>query len=100
MNDEQLARILNLMHFKNLSIFKVIDINKDNIVVININYNIFNINKNNERLQELNIEFCSLIIVSNYKIENDEIQLSPESFIYKLKQELHILIFILTQKLY
>lgn len=91
MNDEQLARILNLMCFKNLSIFKVVDINEENIVVININYNIFNIKKNNERKKELNIECCSLIIISNYKEENDEINLSPESFIYILKQELYYL---------
>jgi hypothetical protein len=79
------------MCFKNLSIFKVVDINEENIVVININYNIFNIKKNNERKKELNIECCSLIIISNYKEENDEINLSPESFIYILKQELYYL---------
>ena len=77
--------------FKNLSIFKVIDINEDNIVVINKNYNIFNINKNNERLKEFNIECYALIIISNYNEENDEIKLSSESFIYILKQELYYL---------
>ena len=91
MSDEQLAKILDLMCFKNLSIFKVVDINEDNIVVININYNIFNINKNSERLKKFNIECCALIIISNYKEENDEIKLSTKSFIYILKQELYYL---------
>lgn len=91
LNDEQIARILNLMYFNNLSIFKVIDINKDIIVVMNINYKVFNINKNNIRFKDLNIELCALIIISNYKEKNDEIKLSDESFIYKLNQEFHYL---------
>ena len=91
MNDEQMVRILNLINFDNLAIFKVIDVNKDNIIVINVNYNIFNINKNNERLKGINIELCALIIISNYKEEDGKIKLTKESFIYKLKQELHYL---------
>jgi hypothetical protein len=91
MSEEQLAKILNLMSFNNLSIFKVVDINEDNIVVINTNYNIFNINKNCESLKKFNIECCALIIISNYKEENDEIKLSTKSFIYILKQELYYL---------
>ena len=35
-------------------IFKVIDVNKDNIIVINVNYHIFDINKNNNGLKEPN----------------------------------------------
>ena len=62
LNDEQIARILNIKYFDNLEIFKVVDINDDNIIVIDIYYKILNINKNNERLKELNIELCELII--------------------------------------
>ena len=52
---------------------------------------IFNLDKNNNILKELNIECCTLIIISNYKIEQNEIKLTDKSFIYKLKQELHYL---------
>ena len=91
LNDEQIARILNIMIFKNLSIFKVIDIDKDYIVVMNINYKVLNINKNNNKLKTLNIELCELLIISNYIQENDEIGLFEESFVYKLGQEFHYL---------
>lgn len=91
LNDEQLARIMNIMKFNNLSIFKVIDVDKDFIVVMNVNYIIFNLDKNNNILKELNIECYTLIIISNYLIEKEEIKLTDKSFIYKLKQELHYL---------
>ena len=91
LNDEEMARLLNLIFFKNLSIFKVIDIIKENIVVMNINYKILNINKNNNKLKVLNIELCELLIISNYLEENNEIKLIDESFVYKLNQEFHYL---------
>ena len=91
LDDEQLAKIMNIINFDNLSIFKVIDVDKDFIVVMNVNYKIFNLDKNNNILKELNIECCALIIISNYLIENDEIKLTNKSFIYKLKQELYYL---------
>ena len=91
LNDQQMARILNIMNFKNLSIFKVIDIDKEYIVVMNINYKVLNINKNNNKLKVLNIELCELLIISNYIEEKDEIKLFEESFVYKLKQEFHYL---------
>ena len=86
LNDEQMARILNIMIFKNLSIFKVIDIDKEYIVIMNINYKVLNINKNINKLKTLNIELCELLIISNYIQENDEIGLFEESFVYKLGQ--------------
>ena len=91
LNDEQLVKILNLMCFDNLAIYKVIDVNEDNIIVININYNIFNINKKNDKFQELNIQCCEMLIISNYKEENNEITLTNKSFIYKLNQNFHYL---------
>ena len=86
-----MARILNIMIFKNLSIFKVIDIDKEYIVIMNINYKVLNINKNINKLKTLNIELCELLIISNYREENDEIRLFEESFVYKLGQEFHYL---------
>ena len=91
LNDEQMAQILNIIFFENLSIFKVIDINKEYIVVMNINYKVLNLNKKNDKLKVLNIELCELLIISNYRQENDEIKLFEESFIYKLNQKFHYL---------
>ena len=91
LDDEQLAKIMNIMDFNNLSIFKVIDVGKNFIVVMNVNYKIFNLDKTNNIIQKLKIECCTLIIISNFLIENDEIKLTNKSFIYKLKQELHYL---------
>ena len=91
LNDEQMARILNLKYFDNLEIFKVIDINKDNIIVIDVFFNILNVNKNNEKLKGLNIELCTLIIISNFEKKDNEVKLFDESFIYKLKEEFHYL---------
>ena len=91
LNDEQLVKILNIIHFNNLAIYKVIDVNEDNIIVINKDYNIFNINKKNEKLKEFNIQICEMIIISNYIEEYNEIKLTEKSFVYKLNQELHYL---------
>ena len=91
LNNEQIARILNLTYFNNLSLFKVIDINEDTIIVININFKILNLRKNDIKLKDLNIELCSLLIISIYKEEKDEIVLLNNSSIFILNQEFHYL---------
>ena len=50
-----------------------------------------NLKKNDIRLKNLNIELCSLLIISIYKEEKDEIVLLNNSSIFILNQEFHYL---------
>ena len=87
LNEEQLLIILETLPFENVSLYHIIDINDNNIMLINSNGKLFELKQNKYFVDTYNIDFCSTILVSNYFRGENKIELNELSFVYKFKQE-------------
>ena len=82
---------------KNINIFKVIDIDKDYYFLIGKNkglYTLRKLDKNINNHSTNKIDFCTIILITNYKSENNdnnfsELFLTNNSYIYATKQEIY-----------
>lgn len=87
LNEEQLLIILETLPFENVALYHIIDINDNNIMLINSNGKLFELKHNKHFVDTHNIDFCSTILVSNYIMGENKIELNELSFVYKFKQE-------------
>lgn len=85
LNEEKLINLLDCYFYnENISLFEVIDIDDDKIILIDTREKIYEINNFQNYIKSYQIKFCSLLIIANYIIQkNDKIELTEHSFIYK-----------------
>ena len=89
LNEDRLISFLDCYFYdKNITIFEVIDIDNGNITLINNLTKIYEINNCQNIIKNYEINFCSIIIICNYIIkENNIIELTKDSFIYKCNEK-------------
>ena len=91
LNEEKLLKIFDTLFFDNVIVVQVIDIDAENFIVIDVRKNIYELNKNQEFIKNYKIDFCSLILISNYKIQGNKMELNNKSSIYLFKKEMYYL---------
>ena len=85
LDEEGVLKILETLHFENVKLFQIIDINNDNIILINSNGILFSLKNDNENFK---FDFCTTIIISNYNVKNNNmIELTEKSFVYKFDKK-------------
>ena len=94
LDNTKLAEVLNYspLSFKGVYLLQVIDIDKDNIILIDSIKTIYQLNKikNKNYIKKDDFCFCSFIIISRFhKDENNNIIFDEKSFIHPLKNELY-----------
>ena len=94
LDNNKLAEVLNYspLSFKGVYLLQVIDIDKDNIILIDSIKTIYQLNKikNKNYIKKDDFCFCSFIIISQFhKDENNNIIFDEKSFIHSLKNELY-----------
>ena len=92
-NEERLISLLDgYFYDKNISLFEVIDINNDKIILINIHSKIYEMSNCQNYIEDYQINFCSLLLISNYIIKEDKyIELIENFFMYKFNDQSYYL---------
>ena len=85
--NEKLLEYLDILDINGVSIFQVVDIDKENIILVDKNKNIYKIDKSQEIIENKNIDYYTTIIISNYSNNNNKIELTSKSFFYKFPLE-------------
>ena len=100
LNEEKLIRFLdNYFFVEKITLFEVIDIDIDNDIITLINplEKLYELKNIQHLIKDYNINFCSLIIISNYVIkEGNKIEIKEDSFIYKFNEQSYYLENIIT----
>ena len=93
LNEKKLFRFLDgYFSDKNITIFEVIDIDNDCIILINNQSDIYELDNGNNIINKYKINFCSLIIIANYTLkEKNKIELKDDTFIYKFEEKFYYL---------
>lgn len=90
LNEEKLVRLFSIYQFQQSEIFKVIDIDNDKFLLIDINENFYYLYKEEEKYK--NIKFNCIVLFTNFDLNEKgntkEIKLSNKSFVHICDQNI------------
>ena len=93
LNEEKLIKYFNNNYYEGADIFKVIDKDQDNILLINIERDVYILDGKNKIISKHNIDLCSIILITNFKRTKKnnfyEIILTEKSFIHVTGQNIY-----------
>ena len=87
LNDDRLIAYLDSRSLENVKIFQVLDHSNENIILADSNLIMYKFSKNQSKIKNQSIGFCTTLIISNYKIIDDEIEITDKSFLYEFRRE-------------
>ena len=87
LSDDKLIEYLDCRALENVKIFHVLDHRKEDIILSDSNLIMYKFSKNQSKIKNQSISFCTTLIISNYKIINDKIEITDKSFLYEFRKE-------------
>ena len=87
LNDDRLIDYLAKRSFKNLKLFQVLDNFKEEIILADDDLKMYKFSKNQNKIKNQSLDFCTTLIISNYNIIGDKIEITNNSFLYVFRKE-------------
>lgn len=93
LNEEKLFQLGLCIDCKDITVYKIIDIENDNYILIDLYEKLYKLNKNSKSIKDKEFDFCKFVLITKPKItvkdEFNFMELSDSSFIYLSSQYLH-----------
>ena len=84
--DDRLIDYLNSWSLENVKLFHL-DHSKEDIILADSNLIMYKFRKKQIKIKNQSLGFCSTLIISNYNIKDDKIEINDKSFLYQFINE-------------
>ena len=82
LSDDRLIDYLDSRLLENVKLFQVLDHRKEDIILADSNLIMYKFSKNQSKIKNQSVGFCTTLIISNYNIIGDKIEITEKSFLY------------------
>lgn len=96
LSDDRLIDYLDSRLLENVKLFQVLDHRKEDIILADSNLIMYKFSKNQSKIKNQSVGFCTTLIISNYNIIGDKIEITEKSFLYVFRNESYYLENIIT----
>ena len=87
LSDDRLINYLDSNSLENVKLFQVLDHSKEDIILADSNLIMYKFSKNQSNIKNQFFGFCTTLIISNYNIIDDKIEINGNSFLYQFRNE-------------
>ena len=87
LSDDRLINYLDSSSLENVKLFQVLDHSKEDIILADSNLIMYKLSKNQSNIKNQFFGFCTTLIISNYNIIDDKIEINGNSFLYQFRNE-------------
>ena len=87
LSDHRLIEYLDIRPLENVKLFQVLDHCKEDIILADSNLIMYKFSKNQSNIKNQFFGFCTTLIISNYNIIDDKIEITDKSFLYEFRKE-------------
>ena len=87
LSDDRLIKYLDNTRLENVKLFQVLDHGKEDIILSDSELIMYKFSKNQSKIKNQSLGFYTTLIISNYNIIGDKIEITDKSFLYEFRNE-------------